>query len=70
VEVERYWIERPFSYAVILREEGTGRLRYHLVEPRLSFEEMGMLGEMWEELKSRLPYEAPPGPERGDPGGG
>jgi flagellar protein FlaI len=60
VEVERYWIERPFSYAVILREEGTGRLRYHLVEPRLSFEEMGMLGEMWEELKSRLPYEAPP----------
>jgi flagellar protein FlaI len=59
VEVERYWIERPFSYAVILREEGTGRLRYQLVEPRLSFEEQGMLEEMWEELKSRLPYELP-----------
>jgi flagellar protein FlaI len=59
VEVERYWIERPFSYAVILREEGTGRLRYHLVEPKLSFEEQRMLEEMWEELKSRLPYELP-----------
>ncbi|MEM2866355.1 MAG: type II/IV secretion system ATPase subunit [Candidatus Hadarchaeales archaeon] len=59
VEVERYWIERPFSYAVILREEGTGRLRYQLVEPKLSFEEQRMLQEMWEELKSRLPYEVP-----------
>jgi len=59
VEVERYWIERPFSYAVILREEGTGRLRYHLVEPKLSFEEQRMLEEIWEELKSRLPYELP-----------
>jgi flagellar protein FlaI len=60
VEVERYWIERPFSYAVILREEGTGRLKYQLVEPRLSFEEQGILEEMWGELKNRLPYEAPP----------
>ena len=60
VEVERYWIERPFSYAVILREVETGRLRYQLVEPRLSFEEQGILREMWEELKNRLPYEVPP----------
>jgi len=60
VEIERYWIEKPFSYAVILREEGTGRLRYHLVEPRLTFEEQRMLQEIWEELRSRLPYELPP----------
>ncbi|MEM2427146.1 MAG: type II/IV secretion system ATPase subunit [Candidatus Hadarchaeales archaeon] len=59
-EVERYWIERPFSYAVILREEGTGRLRYHLVEPKLTFEEQRILQEMWEELKNKLPYEVPP----------
>ena len=59
VEVERYWIERPFSYAIILREEETGRLRYHLVEPKLTFEEQRILQEMWEELKNKLPYEVP-----------
>lgn len=57
VEVERYWIERPFSYVVILREEGTGHLRYHVVEPKLSFEEERLRWTLWGELKDKLPYE-------------
>lgn len=55
-EIERYWIEQPFSFAVILRSK-TGDLHYELVEPDLSEFDEGVLKKVWESLKDALPYE-------------
>lgn len=58
-EVDRYWVEKPFSFVSILRSKDTGELQYHLTEPQLSEEENEILGIIQEELRDRLPYEAP-----------
>lgn len=39
VEVDRYWLKEPYSYAVILENKEQGDIRYFAVEPRLSDEE-------------------------------
>ncbi len=56
-EVERYWIEEPFNFTVILRNEKTGEFRYHLVEPVLTEEEKELLSKVWTGLRDVLPYE-------------
>lgn len=55
-EIERYWIDEPFAFGVILRSKA-GDYRYQLVEPDLSGFEETVLDEMWEALKDSLPYE-------------
>lgn len=56
-EIERYWIERPFSFALILFNEKTGEHLYHLVEPPLTDVEKNVLERAREDLKDRLSYE-------------
>ncbi len=56
-EVERYWIEEPFNFTVILRNEKTGEFRYHLVEPVLTEDEKKILQDVWTGLRDILPYE-------------
>jgi len=56
-EVERYWIEKPFAFAVILLNRETSEYLYCLVEPELSLSEQDALKRVQEELMVRLPYE-------------
>ncbi|MEM3085941.1 MAG: type II/IV secretion system ATPase subunit [Halobacteria archaeon] len=49
-EVERYWLEKPYSFAVILYSEETNNRVYHVVEPKLTPFEQTLVAE----LKSRL----------------
>lgn len=57
-EVEKYWIEEPFAFVAIFREEETGNYRYELFEPALSDSERDLIQRVWVTLKDRLPYEA------------
>lgn len=56
-EVERYWIEEPYSLVVILREEDTNYYRYQLCEPPLLPSEEELLEKIWNTLNDILPYE-------------
>ena len=56
-EVERYWIERPYTLTVILRNKESGDFLYKLVEPVLSDVEEKELEGIREALKDVLPYE-------------
>ncbi len=49
-EVERYWLEKPYSFAVVLYDEEANNRIYHVVEPKLSPFEATLVAE----LKSRL----------------
>ncbi len=56
-EVERGWIEKPFTFAVILVNAETNEYLYHLVEPELTPAENDVLKKVQDELRVRLPYE-------------
>lgn len=56
-EIERYWIEKPFSFAVILFNEETNEHMYYLVEPVLNELERSILHRIQGDLRDRLPYE-------------
>jgi len=56
-DVERYWIEKPFTFAVVLVNNETNEYLYHLVEPELSPSEQEVLKKVYDELMTRLPYE-------------
>lgn len=49
-EVERYWLEKPYSFAVVLYSEQANNRVYHVVEPKLTPFEQTLVAE----LKSRL----------------
>ena len=56
-DVERYWIEKPFTFAVVLVNNETNEYLYHLVEPELSTSEQKVLKKVRDELMMKLPYE-------------
>jgi flagellar protein FlaI len=58
-EVERYWIEKPFTFALVLVNKETNEYLYHLVEPELPPPEQKVLEKVRDELMTRLPYEMP-----------
>jgi flagellar protein FlaI len=58
-EIERYWIEKPFTLAVILINKDTNEYLYHLVEPKLPPPEQRLLEKVRDDLMTSLPYEMP-----------
>lgn len=50
IEIKRYWLKEPYSYAVILYNEDQGDHRYFAVEPQLNEVEK----EFYREIRSRL----------------
>jgi flagellar protein FlaI len=57
-EIERYWIEKPYCFAVILFNEKTSDHLYYLVEPALTDVEKSVFHKIQGDLRDRLPYEA------------
>ncbi len=55
-EVDKYWVEKPYSLVKIAQMEESGEYKYHLLEPQLSEEEWTEKEIIWNELKSRLPF--------------
>jgi flagellar protein FlaI len=63
-EVERYWLDPPYTFAVLLEEEATGRTIYYLVEPQLTPLEQALLAKIKDQLYDALPYQGAEEPEK------
>ena len=59
-EIERYWLDEPYSFVSILFNEERNEYQYHVVEPALtSFEKM-LLEKIYEDLRDVLIIERIP----------
>ncbi|PSQ52675.1 type II secretion system protein [Halobacteriales archaeon SW_8_65_20] len=58
---ERYWLVRPFAFAVILRDTQTDEYSYHVVEPELDEHEHYVYRELERELREHLVHRATTG---------
>ncbi|WP_246999814.1 type II/IV secretion system ATPase subunit [Halosolutus gelatinilyticus] len=60
-EVERYWVDAPFSFVSIQHDPRKNRHLYHAVEPRLRADERVLLETLFDDVRDPLLYR-----ERGD----
>lgn len=56
-EIERYWVNKPFAFVVIYKNEAQQEYRYILVEPTLSGREKRLLRFISAQLKRTIDYE-------------
>ncbi len=56
-EVERYWVNRPYSFVSILREKESGDMKYHITEPALGDYEAYVFEELTRLLRNSLMYQ-------------
>jgi flagellar protein FlaI len=55
-EIERYWLNAPFSYAVITYEDDEDKHLYHAVEPQLDSFEAELVGTLYDDVRTPLLY--------------
>jgi flagellar protein FlaI len=55
-EVDRYWLNAPFSYASINYESEENQYLYHVVEPTLDSFESELLGALYDDVRNPLLY--------------
>ncbi|MFP8952333.1 type II/IV secretion system ATPase subunit [Natrialbaceae archaeon A-arb3/5] len=55
-EIERYWVNAPFSFIVIGYYSAENTHRYHVVEPTLRDEERVLLDALFEDIRDPLLY--------------
>ncbi|WP_254591397.1 type II/IV secretion system ATPase subunit [Methanocella conradii] len=56
-EVERYWVDEPYAFVVILYNESTNNYLYYVVEPSLTVFEKELLIEVYDRLQDVLMME-------------
>ena len=56
-EVERYWVDEPYAFVVILYNETTNNYLYYVVEPSLTVFEKELLIEVYDRLQDVLMME-------------
>ncbi|MFQ3284143.1 MAG: flagellar protein FlaI, partial [Natronomonas sp.] len=54
--VEAYWLNAPFSYAVITHDDEENEHRYHVVEPELDRFERDVLETLYDDVRVPLLY--------------
>ncbi|MFW5919787.1 MAG: type II/IV secretion system ATPase subunit [Halanaeroarchaeum sp.] len=54
--VDRYWVNAPFAYVAITRNEEENEFRYRTVEPALSDAEYALLQMLFEDVRDPLVY--------------
>jgi len=55
-EVERYWVNPPFAFVVVLHDEEANEHRYQVVEPELEPPERRLLDMLFEDIRAPLIY--------------
>ncbi|CAI49644.1 type IV pilus biogenesis complex ATPase subunit [Natronomonas pharaonis DSM 2160] len=55
--VDQYWLNAPFSYAVISYDETESQHRYHAIEPDLDRFESDLLETLYDDVRAPLLYE-------------
>ncbi len=59
-ELERYWVDEPFAFAVILENPETNSRLYYLVEPIPTESEQELLSTIVERMRGSIPYVGTP----------
>ena len=59
-ELERYWVDEPFAFAVILENPETNSRLYYLAEPTLTESERELLNILVERMRGSVPYVGTP----------
>jgi flagellar protein FlaI len=54
--IDRYWVNAPFAYVAITRDEEENEFRYRTVEPTLSEAEYALLQMLFEDVRDPLVY--------------
>ncbi|WP_339104387.1 type II/IV secretion system ATPase subunit [Haloterrigena salinisoli] len=55
-EVDRYWVDAPFSFVTIGHDPDANQHRYHTVEPALRDDEASLLETLFEDVRDPLIY--------------
>ncbi|MDR9430868.1 MAG: type II/IV secretion system ATPase subunit [Natronomonas sp.] len=55
-EVERYWLNAPFSYAAVTHDDDLNQYHYHVVEPELDRFERDLLEMLYDDVRVSLLY--------------
>jgi len=55
-EVDRYWLNAPYAFAVITYDPDTTEHRYNVVEPNLTADERELLTRLFEDVRDPLLY--------------
>lgn len=55
-EVERYWVNAPFAFVVILYDPESNEHRYEVVEPSLTDDQFQLLEAVFEDIRDPLVY--------------
>ncbi|MFO7925215.1 MAG: type II/IV secretion system ATPase subunit [Halobacteriota archaeon] len=55
-EIERYWLNAPFSYAVIIHDDEANQYLYRVVEPELDRFERDLLETLYDDVRESLLY--------------
>jgi flagellar protein FlaI len=58
VELERYWVNKPYAFAIIFRDTARQELRYYLVEPDTSETEDTLIEFFANKLRHTIEYES------------
>ena len=56
-EVERYWLNAPYAYAVVAYEHDEDQHRYRVVEPALDAFERDLLSTLYDDVRTPLLYD-------------
>lgn len=59
-ELERYWVDEPFAFSVILENPETNSRLYYLVEPTLTESEQELLSTIVDRMRGSIPYVGTP----------
>ncbi|RKD95661.1 type II/IV secretion system ATPase subunit [Halopiger aswanensis] len=57
-EVDRYWVDAPFSFVSIAYDASASQHRYRVIEPQLTEEERVLLETLFEDVRDPLLYRA------------
>ncbi|MFW6003141.1 MAG: type II/IV secretion system ATPase subunit [Halanaeroarchaeum sp.] len=62
-EVDRYWVNAPFSFISVNHDDERNEYLYHVVEPELTEFEYGLLEDLFGDIRDTLIYRASYDPE-------
>ncbi len=60
-EIERYWLDAPFAFAVVTYDHVDDEHRYHVAEPGLDAVERELLDSLYNDVRDLLLYRDPDG---------
>lgn len=56
VEIDRYWVRKPFSFVTIFETKTENERQYYVIEPQLTSKERGLISFLKDKIRTSLEY--------------